>query len=745
MFVFRRVKPVITHSDESQAVLNRLEQFLQKESPQVVYWIQEVFERQQNSVTYAELRNAMLNGYEQQIQKWQEDYAQFVNEKLAPVWNAAIKAGAAQLQTKLKEFILDDSDRNIKDWVRLHTGEFITNIGEETRAAIKAILAHGQDEGWSAQQMAQAVRPCIGLTRPDALANARYQQTIYENLLKTNMPEVAAKKAHEAALRYGEKQHRARAEMIANTELAFAYNRGHYEGVRQAMAQGLMGACEKVWLTAGKGGRVCAKCDALNGKRVGFEDPFNIAGKELYRGMHQTPPAHPRCRCVIQYVEYTSPVRQPQKLPSTANKPIVDTRSILDAEDFFKDMSVIPADRYGVCIRSDSNFLEGMNLSARREIVNGQEQYCLYGKFTDAGSRYIQSALKKSGAVKSEFGFMRMDETNNISYFADKIDLPTTINSLKLKTSFGEIEMVTDAEARALHNFFTLRVPANAKALKSVEDMLDEIGAKYLMDTPSESSVFTYKLRKAIWSRHPEIKSEDLFLMSNKKMLSILEEDNITREMVANLRLENVWNGYSTFIDETLIKAAHDADVKCVWSGVKGVENVVKVIKSGGLSCSKERLTAGFKGNGASIVSDIKSGGADGVFTRMGVKSEPWTEEYSCCFCGDGYRIKIDPSVLGRTDWYAYNDDNFGSTAWKYFSERSKLEDLAAELKEQYLTGNEIIFRNGIRSDKFIGINCDDEFMRNELLEAFAKAGIKEINGIPVEKFVTIETEIGVP
>ena len=278
MFMFKRVKPVLKHSQEAQAVIDRLESFLQRESPQIVYWIREVFEHQVNSVTYAELQTAMLNGYEQQIQKWQEDYAKFVNEKLAPVWIAAIQAGAAQLQNKFKEFIFDDSDRNIKDWIRLHTGEFITNIGEDTRAAIKAILAHGQDEGWTSQQMAQAIRPCIGLTRPDAIANARYQQKVYENLLKTTTPEAAVRQAHEAALRYGAKQHQARAEMIANTELAFAYNKGHHEGVRQAMAQGLMGACEKVWRTAGSR-RVCDKCLALNGQRIGFDDPFKYCRK----------------------------------------------------------------------------------------------------------------------------------------------------------------------------------------------------------------------------------------------------------------------------------------------------------------------------------------------------------------------------------------------------------------------------------------------------------------------------------
>ena len=370
MFVFKRVQPVIKHSQEAQAIIDKLESFLQQESPQIVYWICELLERQVNSVTYAELQEAMLNGYEQQIQKWQEDYAKFVNEKLAPIWIAAIRAGAAQLQSKYKDFVFNDSDRNVKDWIRLHTAEFITNIGEDTRAAIKAILAHGQNEGWTAQHMAQAIRPCIGLTRPDAIANARYQQRVYENLLKNTSPENATRQAHEAALRYGAKQHQTRAEMIANTELAFAYNRGYHEGVRQAMAQGLIGACEKVWTTAGSR-RVCDKCLALNGQRIGFNESFNISGKELYRGMHQIPPAHPRCRCVIQYVEYLPPARKSSRLgagedlPSnTSNSPVIleninvnDPQIVKETiERYERQIVTQPVENAIVIARSDTVF-----------------------------------------------------------------------------------------------------------------------------------------------------------------------------------------------------------------------------------------------------------------------------------------------------------------------------------------------------------------------------------------------------
>ena len=137
-------------------------------------------------------------------------------------------------------------------------------------------MAYGQDNGMSVKEIAKIIRPTIGLNQRQAVANLNYQNKVRENLLKNNPRMSQAKveeKAQAAALKYASKQHRQRAEMIAHTELAFAYNRGAHESVRQAMSNGLMGRCEKVWTTAGTN-RVCGRCMDLSGTVVGFEDKF---------------------------------------------------------------------------------------------------------------------------------------------------------------------------------------------------------------------------------------------------------------------------------------------------------------------------------------------------------------------------------------------------------------------------------------------------------------------------------------
>lgn len=319
MFVFGHAHRIAkaVNDRESEAVLRRLEDFLNTETPEMVRWLYSIFRDQQDAVTYRELREAVEDGYEQEILQWQDDYARMVNEKLKPVLLEAMKAGAAEWERKLGGKLLDDTDRDVQKWIEDHCAAFVTNMADEARGAIKTILWRGQQEEWTPAVIAQHIRPVIGQTRPDAIAIDNYHRNMLKTLREAH-PRTADEKlvarAEDMTLKYAALKHRQRADMIANTELAYAYNRGAHESVRAAMKRGLMGPVEKVWLTAGTE-RVCQHCAGLNGKVVGFDDNFDIPGRILFAGMHETPPAHPRCRCVVQYREITAPVVIPQKLP----------------------------------------------------------------------------------------------------------------------------------------------------------------------------------------------------------------------------------------------------------------------------------------------------------------------------------------------------------------------------------------------------------------------------------------------
>ena len=351
MFIFKRaIKKAKRHIDADET-LRKLESFLDENSPQLSYWLYQVFSSQQQAITYAELESVFLSGYENQIRQWQADYAEFINEKLNPMWLIAMQAGAQSINQQFGQ-IFDDSDVFVKQWLENHSGQLITLISEETRQAIRNVLIYCHNEGMTAKEIAQIIRPTIGLNARQATANLRYRNHVKQTILRDHpriSEEVAEQRAHAAALKYSGKQHRYRADMIAQTELAFAYNRGAHESVRQAVANGLMGRCEKVWSTAGTN-RVCRRCRDLSGKVVGFDDKFFDSRFDL----GETPPLHPRCRCVIIYREIETSSRKPQLSFTPA-------KNIKEANDFAKNVLGVPKVSYkGLDIQAANEWNRGL-------------------------------------------------------------------------------------------------------------------------------------------------------------------------------------------------------------------------------------------------------------------------------------------------------------------------------------------------------------------------------------------------
>lgn len=294
MIVFRKAR-------SARQTLNDLDAYINSLGKEPVEWLaREV--QSWGEFSYRELETAILDGHLNDLIDWQARYADVVNNNLAPMW-----AAAAKKATK-GQVVLDDSDVFVKAWIKAHGGELITQLSEESRRAVAAIILRGQAERILPRDMAKQIRPLIGLTEAQTQANINYREKVYRTYAEGGAASsVAAARADKAALRYAGKQHRARAETIVHTELAFAYNRGAHMGVSQAISDRLMGRCEMVWSTAGTN-RVCGRCLALKDTVVGHTDESGVT----------LPPLHPRCRCAIMYREIEKPKPRPTAKPSSA-------------------------------------------------------------------------------------------------------------------------------------------------------------------------------------------------------------------------------------------------------------------------------------------------------------------------------------------------------------------------------------------------------------------------------------------
>ena len=296
-------------SKNSQEVLERLKNFLESSmvTGEPVQILCGFWEDQQNAISYQELRQVVIEGEigQELLTLWSQDYSTLVGNKLSHMWQEAITIGATS-QTILDSFSFKlVQNSGITNWIKQHGAEFVTICTEEQKQAIAALLTKKIRDHYTVDELSRLIRPCIGLTKGQAKANIQYYNNIVATLKKDHprmKRESIQKKAREAAAKYAERQHRERAMMIAQTESAFAYNRGADEGVRQAQEQGLLGVVKKRWSTSGDDG-VCSICSSLDGVEVDMDKEFDFKGKILFRGHHMLPPAHPRCACAVEYIE----------------------------------------------------------------------------------------------------------------------------------------------------------------------------------------------------------------------------------------------------------------------------------------------------------------------------------------------------------------------------------------------------------------------------------------------------------
>lgn len=308
MIAPKRVRKVKTKN--GQEVLRRLEEYL--ESDTVTGGPVEIlcgfWEDQQNAITYQELRQAVIDGAisQETMRLWTQDYSVLVANRLSSVWTDALIAGAAgQPVLDGLAFELNMQTPGIVSWLSERGAEFVTASTQEQKDAIAALLAKKMRDSHTVDELARMLRPCIGLTEGDAKAVMRFYDTISATLRKEH-PRMAAerirRRARDAAQKYAERKHRARAFTIAQTESAFAYNRGADYGIRQAQEQKLLGKVRKRWSTSGDDG-VCMVCGALEGTEAGLDESFDFKGRLLFPGQKLLPPAHPRCACAVEYIE----------------------------------------------------------------------------------------------------------------------------------------------------------------------------------------------------------------------------------------------------------------------------------------------------------------------------------------------------------------------------------------------------------------------------------------------------------
>lgn len=233
------------------------------------------------------------------VEEWQAKYnARLEGELLAKQQNAA-RIGAAATATAVaagtgQHIYYGHVSKVLDAYVQQHTAALVVDIGEQQRNALKFLVQRYVVESpINPRELGKIVRASIGLTDVQTSNLARFRDTL------SRAGSDPASIDRQVSL-YSDRMLRMRAERIARTETAFAFNEAGFTIVREARDAGAFtGELRKRWSTAGDE-MVCKMCSAMDGKSVGFDENFDLPFGGL---VVRVPPGHPWCRCTVIYFE----------------------------------------------------------------------------------------------------------------------------------------------------------------------------------------------------------------------------------------------------------------------------------------------------------------------------------------------------------------------------------------------------------------------------------------------------------
>lgn len=327
------LRPIPVNTRDPLGTLRRL---INRERPEAVRLLYSSISAQWDAVKYQELSNMLRDlvsstdtgaadqirreFVEAQIAGWRQEYSRYVNDVLAPLWKRSAETGAQLVADAVNAQFVGDSIRfaptgaQVLGWIEAHGAEMVTYLSDQQREALRHVIEYYTiDRPIPAAELARYIRPIVGLTRDEAAAVVKWRETYLREgrrdleqalgraLTTAEEAELARKVEHKVGNYWGRLE-RLRATRIAETETAYAFNRGQLASVQQARADGVFGTLpvEKEWVTA-EDERVCKTCGGLNGQHVSLDEPFP--------GGHVAPPAHPLCRCT--WVGVILETRQP--------------------------------------------------------------------------------------------------------------------------------------------------------------------------------------------------------------------------------------------------------------------------------------------------------------------------------------------------------------------------------------------------------------------------------------------------
>lgn len=415
------------------------------------------------------------------------------------------------------------------------------------------------------------------------------------------------------------------------------------------------------------------------------------------------------------------------------------------AKDLAKHLK---ADRNGHALALDEDAIENFDVSFTRETTEGPS-----GPLTETVVRFkvtahrgpeVMARLARLGAKQVPFEYQALKDLESSELVKggqqgrERAAGVDAYRKTKGKLEITMFQTRSTEETAAGHNVVEMRFRGEVKdAMKQAREGFEALGIN--SERPTAETLAAYKRAKIMAYVDPDaarelgaLKDRSVAALDGAWKKAVLRNPKLA-EIEADAELREVGPGKHALYSPTVAKMFQDAGVTFLEHDTnKGIEPVTQALihdPKGGLLSSRERYQRGLFFEGQSTGRDFETGGADSAFTRIRTKSG--SEKNS------QFVFEVDPSELGRLDAYFFNYDNYGRAGKPDASSRKTVAEIAHTIRAGNLDSyNELMLQRQVPRESIRRVVAASKSDRNQLLERFEKAGIREVNGIPIQDFV---------
>jgi hypothetical protein len=407
----------------------------------------------------------------------------------------------------------------------------------------------------------------------------------------------------------------------------------------------------------------------------------------------------------------------------------------------------------GMAFQLDSDKVQGMRVNVRKieHPEHGEGMEINLKLRRGQNMQEVEELIKAKGGGQAEFEIETMRDRGDGTLQIDPEGTKTKFNGkaweLEDKGKYT-IELMDNGTEQAVRGTVRIRVYGKDKdeigqnAKRAVEDA--GLGVAVEDSTPD----FRERLNKmrVLWQANPkggqDFGHRDISQIPMAEIDGALREAGVSDEKISELSTEKVFPGHFTTVNPSQSEEYEAHGVKYLFSGVRKKEHVVSILKSDGMMGTMERYQRGIIFNGASSAADLRTGGADYVFTRM-VTPNAAGKKISSSYAAGDYQLVYKPDILDRTDWFAYNKDNYGNTKDEKFENRLTGKELVDSVDAggyggKFATSNEVMFQRGIPSSDVDRIMTPTQQKKDDLIAALTEAGITEVGGKPLDQAIEV-------